>query len=151
MPGSAYPPEPPPHLARYEPDGTRSHRGQYLLVDDYPAIVNLLLKQGADEERERVEAARCESCDDTGIYEEGDEWAPCGECDRGRALAEYFKTARGEAREEERERLKEKLEELPCFTPDSHKLGAVEPSDVGEYIERDAAIAALDNQEASDG
>ena len=41
--------------------------------------------------------AECESCDDTGIYEEGSEWAPCGECDLGRRWAELLKTAREEA------------------------------------------------------
>ena len=38
------------------------------------------------------EAGECE-CEGTGIYEEGDEWAPCSECNLGRDFATYLRTA----------------------------------------------------------
>lgn len=64
-----------------------------------------------DQERQRIEEERCESCDDTGIYTEGDEWAPCGECDLGRGFAERLKTHAEETRQSERQRIQEALKE----------------------------------------
>lgn len=50
----------------------------------------------ADQDREDD---RCDGCDDSGIYEEGDEWMPCTECERGRTFLAHLKTAVAEARE----------------------------------------------------
>ncbi len=56
-------------------------------------------------------AQQCESCDDTGIYEEGSEWAPCEECDLGRGFAERLKSHADEVRQRERGRImREELE-----------------------------------------
>lgn len=41
--------------------------------------------------------AECDNCEDIGIYEEGDEWAPCDECDLGRNLLPYFQSTAREA------------------------------------------------------
>lgn len=52
-----------------------------------------------ERELERREAPMiCESCEDTGIYEEGSEWAPCSECERGREFIERLMTYRDEQR-----------------------------------------------------
>lgn len=60
---------------------------------------------------EEVVEERCESCDNTGIYWEGSEWAPCGECELGRGflkrLLTYAEEVRKQAQEEERERLRD--------------------------------------------
>lgn len=42
-------------------------------------------------ERPAGDAEECE-CEGTGIYEEGDEWAPCSECDLGRDFAARLRT-----------------------------------------------------------
>ena len=60
-----------------------------------------------EQERERIEAERCESCDDTGIYEEGSEWAACGECAVGRGFFECLQSHAAEVRKQERERYRE--------------------------------------------
>lgn len=61
--------------------------------------------------------ADCEHCDDTGIYREGDEWAPCDECQRGRDFAECLQTAVRESQEQrgegdDLETVREKTERL---------------------------------------
>lgn len=73
--------------------------GPYIHVDDLPAIRKDLL---AEQEKE---VERCDNCDGSGIYEEGDEWAPCAECELGRDFAEYLKAALAEQLREVRERL----------------------------------------------
>jgi hypothetical protein len=92
------------------------------------------------EEKRRVEAERerdaasepaCDNCEDTGIYEEGDEWAPCSECERGRDFTQRLKTAiaeqrdRAEAAEQSLTQLEEKLPELVAAAKDI--AGRVEP------------------------
>jgi len=107
-------------------------------------------QRGAEEERERQEADRCKSCDDTGIYQEGDEWAPCEECERGRGLVEHFKTARREAAEEERELLRGGLMSDSILDV---ATGAAYTQPISSNRREDmraafiAALAALDNQE----
>lgn len=55
-------------------------------------------------------AGECESCDDSGIYTEGAEWAPCGECERGREFGHHLKIARDEATAAVEERVRGELE-----------------------------------------
>ncbi|HEX5591971.1 MAG TPA: hypothetical protein VFX35_01340 [Solirubrobacterales bacterium] len=59
------------------------------------------------QERERLEC--CESCEDTGVYTEGMEWAPCGECFRGEEFTKLLRAHAKEVRQQERERVKEAL------------------------------------------
>jgi hypothetical protein len=55
---------------------------------------------------EQIEDSRCESCEGSGIYEEGDEWAPCSECDLGREFLACLRSHAAEVREQMRERLR---------------------------------------------
>lgn len=61
-------------------------------------------KEARNQERQRIEEERCESCEDTGIYTEGDEWMPCDECDLGRDFAERLKSFAAEARQRQSQR-----------------------------------------------
>lgn len=53
------------------------------------------------QERERLEC--CETCEDTGVYTEGMEWAPCGGCFRGKEFLTLLKAHAKEVRQAERE------------------------------------------------
>lgn len=92
------------------------------------------IRQQAREKKER-----CESCDDTGIYEEGSEWAPCDECELGRGFAEGLKSHAKEIRQSERQRIREAL------------LTALAQAQTGDFkIKLSAVRAALDTLENPD-
>lgn len=56
-----------------------------------------------------VAQPECDECEDTGIYEEGDEWAPCDGCERGRDFADRLRVTVAETQAQERERVKREL------------------------------------------
>jgi hypothetical protein len=89
----------------------------------------------------------CEGCDDTGIYREGGEWAPCSECDRGREFAECLKTSRDELRSSLALGVRERLEELERFglRDDAEHPGFSEVGPVpgGSFIRREQVFGAL--------
>jgi hypothetical protein len=119
-------------------------------TDTYAAAresVNAALPAIREELEAEREDERCESCDDTGIYEEGDEWAPCEECELGRDLKPRFLTTRREAQEElRRELLSEKT--IQAAAEGLVGVGKVYPGD--RLVTRNALAAALDSL-TSDG
>lgn len=82
-----------------------------LLLPVNRAVIEAALNYAAPALRAAIEAeAECESCEDSGIYTEGAEWAPCGECNRGEEFARHLKIARAEVEAEVRERFFSALE-----------------------------------------
>lgn len=107
---------------------------------DIPAII------------EQARQEECESCNDTGIYYEGDEWTPCQECERGQRFLGHLKTAVAEARQEEREKVREALsvaikrhEAAACDEdPAPYKLELAKAEGLAEFL------AVLDEKGDSD-
>ena len=91
--------------------------------------------EGGEQQLYVPAVAECESCDDTGIYEEGAEWAPCGECALGRGFAERLKSfAREHAATPQRSALEEVAEELEA------QVAGLESLERGNY--RDGRLSA---------
>jgi hypothetical protein len=101
----------------------------------------------------------CDSCDDTGIYEEGSEWAPCLDCDLGRRWAEILKVCAAEyedkGRSEERERLRALADIEDELYDDARPGSSAEKRHAhrrNAYLDAITALASLDSdQEADNG